>query len=193
MGGQYAEQQQRLEAERAKQEGAGRGPRGPVETEQVDAGLRAAQAVGGRTRVAAVLRQRWQLGSHLVAVILTRAGHSGRAVGQDRAGPGEGGQRLPFGGAARVEGVRRARQYRDIDDPRGGCGPGPKAGKSGVGGGGEKANYSQRARGTPPCPLWSPSKLEEAGRHRKQGVVAQGPARLGSIPLCCASVSPCVK
>lgn len=37
-----------------------------------------------------------------------------------------------------------------------------------------------RTSGTPPCPLWSPTKLKEARCHGKQGVVSQGPACLGS-------------
>lgn len=79
-----------------------------METEQVDTGFGAAQAVGGRARVAAVVGQRGQLGGHLMAVILTWARHRGRAVAQRWAGPGEGGWRLPFSRAERVEGVRRA-------------------------------------------------------------------------------------
>lgn len=97
-----------------------------MESEQVDAGLCAAQAVGGRARVAAVLRQGGQLGGHLVAVILVRARHGGRAVAQGRAGPVEGGRRLPLGRAERAEGVRRAGQHREVDDPRGGCGRWPR-------------------------------------------------------------------
>lgn len=121
--GQDPEQQQRLEAERAEQEGDRRGSAGAMEAEQVDAGLGAAQAVGGRTRVAAVVVQCGQFGGHQVAVTLTRARHGGRgrAIAQGRAGPGEGGRRLPFGSAERTEGVRRAGQHGDVDDPRRGC------------------------------------------------------------------------
>lgn len=85
---QNAKQQQRLEAERSEQEGGRRGHGGAMETKQVDAGFGAAQAVGGRTRVAAVVGQRGQLGGHLVAVIMTWAPRGGRAVAQGRAGPG---------------------------------------------------------------------------------------------------------
>lgn len=124
-----------------------------METKQVDAGFRATQAVGGRTRVAAVVGQRGQLGGHLVAVIMTWAPRSGRAVAQGRAGPGEGGRWLPFSGAERVEGVPRAWQHRDVDDPRGGCGRRPKEDPGESKARSEQRRAKETARGILPCPL----------------------------------------
>lgn len=148
---QNTEQQQRLEAECSEQKGGRRGPGGAVETKQVDTGFGAAQAVGGRTRVAAVVGQRRQLGGHLVAGIMTWAPSGGQAVAQGRAGPGEGGRWLPFSRAERVEGVPRAWQHRDVDDPRSGCGRRPEEDP------GESKTRSEqrraRTRGSPPCPL----------------------------------------
>ena len=167
MGGgpkaQNAKQQQRLEAKSAEQEGGRRRPGCAVETKQVDAGFGAAQAVGGRTRVAAVAGQCGQLGGHLVAGIMTWAPSGGQAVAQGRAGPGEGGRWLPFSRAERVEGVPWAWQHREVDDPRSGCGrqpeehPGESETRS------EQRRAKEAAGGSPPWPLRGEGWRRERG------------------------------